>query len=258
MRHLGTDAGGKETWGGKEVKKVKKAAAVFVSLAMVICGFVMDAYADGTAWDIENTLDVSECRQGDTVTMSVNLKGSGASSAQEITFIEGTLEYDSSLFTVEKADILPAEDGKAQSCSFDPSTGTFSVQYSPNIAVQDGGRMLQIRLHTAADASIGKTTLCVTHMKWNDAAGRQAVEIEHRVPARITIAEAETPAVAGDVNQDGKVNLTDAKLVMQHYNGAKTLDSRQKENADVNGDGKVNLTDAKLIMKYYNGEITGF
>ena len=95
-------------------------------------------------------------------------------------------------------------------------------------------------------------------MKWNDAAGRQAVEIEHRVPARITIAEAETPAVAGDVNQDGKVNLTDAKLVMQHYNGAKTLDSRQKENADVNGDGKVNLTDAKLIMKYYNGEITGF
>lgn len=240
------------------MKKVKKAAAVFVSLAMVICGFAMDAYADGTAWDIENTLDVSECRQGDTVTMSVNLKGSGASSAQEIAFMEGTLEYDSSLFTVEKADILPAEDGKAQSCSFDPSTGIFSVQYSSSIAVQDGGQMLQIRLHTAGDASIGKTTLCVTHMKWNDAAGRQAVEIEHRVPARITIAEAETPAVAGDVNQDGKVNLTDAKLVMQHYNGVKTLDSRQKENADVNGDGKVNLTDAKLIMKYYNGEITGF
>ena len=240
------------------MKKVRKAAAVFVSLAMVICGFAVDVYADGTVWDIENTLDVSECSQGDTITMSVNLKGSGATSAQEIAFMEGTLEYDSSLFTVEKADILPAEDGKVQSCSFDPSTGIFSVQYSSGIAVQDGGQMLQIRLHTASDASVGKTTLCVTHMKWNDDAARQAVEIEHRVPARITIAEAETSAVAGDVNQDGKVNLTDAKLVMQHYNGAKMLDSRQKESADVNGDGKVNLTDAKLIMKYYNGEITEF
>lgn len=258
MRHLGAGACGKETRGGKEVKRIGKAAAVIISLAMVICGFAMDAYADGSVWDIENTLDVSECRQGDTITMSVNLKGSGASSPQEIVSIEGTLEYDSSLFTVEKADILPAQDGKAQSCSFDPSTGIFSVQYSSGIAVQDGGQMLQIRLHTAGNASTGKTTLCVTHMKWNDAAGQQAVEIEHRVPARIAITEAEAPAVAGDVNQDGKVNLTDAKLVMQHYNGAKTLDSRQKANADVNGDGKVNLTDAKLIMKYYNGEITGF
>ena len=258
MRNPGIDACGKEAWGGKEVKRINKAAAVLISLAMVICGSAMDAYADGAAWDIENTLDVSECRQGDTVTMSVNLKGSGTSSTQEIVSMEGTLEYDSSLFTVEKADILPAGDGKAQSCSFDPSTGVFAIQYQSNIAVQDGGQMLQIRLHTAADASIGKTTLCVTHMKWTDAAGQQAAEIEHRVPARITIAEAETLAVAGDVNQDGKVNLTDAKLVMQHYNGAKALDSRQKENADVNGDGKVNLTDAKLIMQYYNGEITEF
>lgn len=240
------------------MKKIRKAAAVFAILAVAVCGFALDAYADGAAWDIENKLDVSECRQGGTITMSVNLKGSGASSAQEIAFMEGTLEYDSSLFTVEKADILPAEDGKAQSYSFDPSTGVFSVQYSSGIEIQDGGQMLQIRLHTAEDASVGKTTLCVTHMKWNGEVGQQEVEIEHRVPARITIAEAETPAMAGDVNQDGKVNLTDAKLVMQHYNGAKTLDSRQKANADVNGDGKVNLTDAKLIMKYYNGEITEF
>lgn len=258
MRNPGIDACGKEAWGGKEVKRINKAAAVLISLAMAICGFAMDAYADGAAWDIENTLDVSECRQGDTVTMSVNLKGSGTSFTQEIVSMEGTLEYDSSLFTVEKADILPAEGGKAQSCSFDPSTGVLAIQYQSGIVVQDGGQMLQIRLHTAADASIGKTTFCVTHMKWTDAAGQQAAEIEHRVPARITIAEAETLAAAGDVNQDGKVNLTDAKLVMQHYNGAKALESRQKENADVNGDGKVNLTDAKLIMQYYNGEITEF
>lgn len=242
------------------MKRINKVTAALIILAMAVCGFSIDAYADGAAWDIENTLDVSGCRQGDTITMSVNLKGSGTASAQEITSMEGTLEYDSSLFNVGKADILPAESGKAKSCSFDPSTGVFAIQYAndSDITVQDGGLMLQIRLHTAADASVGKTTLCVTHMKWNDAAGQQAAEIKHHVPARITIDKAEIPAAAGDVNQDGKVNLTDAKLVMQHYNGARTLDGQGKKNADVNGDGKVNLTDAKLIMKYYNGKITEF
>lgn len=238
--------------------RINKVTAALIILAMAVCGFSIDAYADGAAWDIENTLDVSECRQGDTLTMSVNLKGSDTAATQEITSMEGTLEYDSSLFTIGKADILLAEGGKAKSCSFDSSTGVFSIQYASDITVQDGGLMLQIRLHTASDASVGKTTLCVTHMEWKDAAGQQAAEIEHRVPVRITIAEAESPAAAGDVNQDGKVNLTDAKLVMQHYNGARTLDGQGKKNADVNGDGKVNLTDAKLIMKYYNGEITEF
>ncbi len=240
------------------MKKVKRAAAVLIGLVVAVLGFTNDIYAEEAAWDIENTLDISECRQGDTVTMSINLKGSGTSSPQEIHSMKGTLEYDSSLFTVEEADILPAEGEKVQSCSFDQSSGTFDIRYSSDITVQDGGRMLQIRLHTAADASTGKTTLCVTQMKWESPAGGQPVEIEHRIPARITIAEAEAQSAAGDVNQDGKVNLTDAKLVMQHYNGAKMLNSQQKRNADANGDGKVNLTDAKLIMKFYNGEITTF
>lgn len=241
------------------MNRIKKAVAALIILAVAVCGFSINTYADGAAWDIENTLNVSECRQGDTVTMSVNLKGGGMASSQEIVSMEGTLEYDSSLFDVGKADILPAESGKAQSCSFDPSTGVFVIKYSSDTVLQDGGLMLQIRLHTAADASVGKTTLCVTHMKWADAAGKQVTEIEHRVPVRITIAEAETlDEDIGDINQDGNVNLTDAKLVMQHYNGAKTLNSRQKKNADVNGDGKVNLTDAKLIMQYYNGEIAEF
>lgn len=241
------------------MKVIRKTAAILLSLLIVICGFTIHAYADnGDAWDIENILDVSECRQGDTITMSVNLKGSDTPAAQEIISMEGTLEYDSSLFTVEQSDILPVEGGKVQSCTFDPYTGVFAITYSSDITIQDGGLMLQIRLHTVADASDGKTTLCVTQMKGKDAAGQQAMEIEHRVPARIIIAESDNQAEAGDVNQDGQVDLTDVKLIMQYYNEERTLNSQQKANADVNGDGKVNLTDAKLIMQYYNGEIADF
>lgn len=134
------------------MKKVKKAAAILIGLMVTVLGFASDTYAEEAAWDIENTLDIPECRQGDTVTMSINLKGSGASSPQEIYSMKGTLEYDSSLFTVEKADILPAEGAKVQACSFDQSSGTFDIRYSSDITLQNGGRMLQIRLHTAADA----------------------------------------------------------------------------------------------------------
>jgi len=57
------------------------------------------------------------------------------------------------------------------------------------------------------------------------------------------------------VNQDGEINLTDAKLVMKYYNGEIELDVQQEKNADTNGDGKVNLIDTKRIMQYYNREI---
>ncbi len=236
--------------------KGKKIIVFVCSLIAVICGFSGRAYADGNAWEIENTLDLSECKQGDTVQMSVNLKGSSAAASQNIRSMSGTLEYDTSLFTVEKADITAPEGAKVQECSFDKATGIFQVQYESDVTVKDSGLLLQIQIHVAADATTGKTTLCVTDMKWNGSDSKEETVIEHRIPAKITIAEHE--ALIGDVNQDGKVNLTDAKLVMQHYNGAVVLEGKQLKNADTNGDGNVNLTDAKRIMQYYNGEITTF
>lgn len=68
----------------------------------------------------------------------------------------------------------------------------------------------------------------------------------------VSYVEAAESEIAGDVNLDGKVTLTDAKMIMQYCNKAKKLSAEQKTNADVNGDGKINLTDAKLVMKIYN------
>ena len=238
------------------MRKGKKMIALVCSLLAAICGFSGRAYADGSAWEIEHTLDLSECRQGDTVKMSVNLKGSSASGSQKLRSVSGTLEYDTSLFTVEKADLLAPEGAKVQECTFDKTTGIFSLQYETDITVKNGGLLLQILLHTAADATTGNTTLCVTDLKWKGSESKEETEIEHRIPSKITIAE--SAASVGDVNQDGNINLTDAKLVMQHYNGAAELEGQQLKNADTNGDGNVNLTDAKRIMQYYNGEIPAF
>lgn len=235
------------------MRKVKRAAAAAASLLFCICTMLTSVSAAGK-WEIENTLDVSECMQGDALLLTVSLKGSSTAKAQEITSINGILEYDTSLFTVEKEDILPAEKDLVKDYSFDLAEGKFAVQYTSKISVKNAGTLLQIRLHTAEDASVGKTTVCVTSLEWSGADSTDKQEVEHRVPAKITIKETEKYA-DGDVNGDGNVNLTDARLAMQHYNGAALLDEAQQKRADVNKDGSVNLTDVKLVMQYYNGEM---
>jgi hypothetical protein len=65
-------------------------------------------------------------------------------------------------------------------------------------------------------------------------------------------------ALQGDVNGDGKVNTTDAKLIMQYDLGLIDENGLDLSVADVNGDGKVNTTDAKLIMQLDLGLITEF
>lgn len=58
-----------------------------------------------------------------------------------------------------------------------------------------------------------------------------------------------TPPVSGDVDGDGKVTTTDARIVLQAAAGKETLDERQKVSADVDGDGEVTTTDAREILK---------
>ena len=62
----------------------------------------------------------------------------------------------------------------------------------------------------------------------------------------------------GDVNGDGKINATDALLVLRSFAKKITLTSEQTLRADVNNDGKVNATDALKILRYFAKKITSF
>ena len=62
-------------------------------------------------------------------------------------------------------------------------------------------------------------------------------------------------ALSGDVNGDGKVDTTDARLVLQHAVGKSVLKEEEQMMADVNGDGRVDTTDARLILQYTVGKI---
>lgn len=62
----------------------------------------------------------------------------------------------------------------------------------------------------------------------------------------------------GDVNKDGKINSSDALLVLQSSVGSVTLTSEQKTLADVNRDNKINSSDALKILQYSVGSINKF
>ena len=56
----------------------------------------------------------------------------------------------------------------------------------------------------------------------------------------------------GDVNKDNKINEKDAELILKYSTGALKPDVTQKELADINGDGKINSIDAKIASQIGN------
>ena len=51
----------------------------------------------------------------------------------------------------------------------------------------------------------------------------------------------------GDINGDGKVNITDVALINAHVKKTKLLTGEELARADINDDGKINITDVALL-----------
>ena len=62
----------------------------------------------------------------------------------------------------------------------------------------------------------------------------------------------------GDVNNDGKISVTDATLCQSYLVGNVKLSDIQIAAADTDGDGKVSVSDVTLIQKYCADIITSF
>lgn len=62
------------------------------------------------------------------------------------------------------------------------------------------------------------------------------------------------PFLLGDVNFDGKVNVTDAVLVINHYQ-ARTTEELDLNVSDINGDNNINVTDAVGIINIYQNRL---
>ncbi|MCL2488020.1 MAG: DUF5050 domain-containing protein [Oscillospiraceae bacterium] len=69
--------------------------------------------------------------------------------------------------------------------------------------------------------------------------------------------EEDAPFVLGDASGNGKVDIEDARLVLQHLVGKIILNETQLAAADVDGNG-VGITSARLILQYLVGKILAF
>lgn len=83
-------------------------------------------------------------------------------------------------------------------------------------------------------------------------AGSGIPEISTELPIRV----GDGAVTWGDVNGDGKVNSTDAVLILRY--AAQLGVDIDTAAADVNGDGKINSTDAVLVLRYAAQLITKF
>jgi D-alanyl-D-alanine carboxypeptidase len=61
-------------------------------------------------------------------------------------------------------------------------------------------------------------------------------------------------ASLGDVNGDGKINITDMILVAAHVKGKRVLSKSAAEAADVNGDGRIDVSDVTKIAAHIKGK----
>lgn len=68
--------------------------------------------------------------------------------------------------------------------------------------------------------------------------------------------QGESEVTLGDINADGKVNLTDVVLCMNHSSKKSLLTGDALAAADINQDGVVNLTDVMRLMNYVSKKTT--
>lgn len=92
-----------------------------------------------------------------------------------------------------------------------------------------------------------------------DMPGRQFIMPAHDVDIRVVYHTEPNDGPGGehyqqgDVDGDGKINVTDIALVASHIKGIKALDEKAQMRADVDRSGKINVTDIALIASHIKG-----
>jgi len=76
--------------------------------------------------------------------------------------------------------------------------------------------------------------------------------------ATITLGGSPPPPLLGDVNSDGKIDTSDARLILQSIVDKVNLTDTQKKAADVNKDGYIDTTDARMVLQFIVKKIEGF
>jgi hypothetical protein len=185
-------------------------------------------------------------KAGGTVTVSVQVKNNPG-----IKGISAVVDYDSTVLQLVSAS------GKI-------STGTWEIDtiaadnavlwYSDTAFTADGDIMtLTFRVKDSAKA--GTTAVSLKFGAWDSVSDVNGNDIEgfSVVAGTVTIGD-RTP---GDVNGDGKVNISDVVRLAEYVKARGTGVQVVSGSTDINGDGKVNISDVVRLAEYVKARGTG-
>ena len=60
--------------------------------------------------------------------------------------------------------------------------------------------------------------------------------------------------ILGDINNDGKIDVIDAYVCLKAAVGGMSLDTEETARADVNENGRVEAVDMRLLFQHISGE----
>ena len=114
------------------------------------------------------------------------------------------------------------------------------------------------KAYTADTKAALQTALAAAQAILNDTAATQAQVDE--ATAALNTALAALQYAKGDVNGDGKIDVTDALMALQAAAGKITLTATEAAAANADGDaqGAITAADALLILKAATGQIAHF
>ncbi len=183
-------------------------------------------------------------KPGETVDLAISLKNAQATSGYQFDLVlpEGfTLAKDGSKFACT---LSARHNGHAVKIN-NSADRTYTVavySLASKTLTGNDGVVCTFRLEASSEVAYGSHTAAIQNAKYSLTSGASKVTLP-----RMEINLAVGSGVKGDVNNDGKVTITDAVGVVNYILGNPAKDFNE-DAADVNGDGNITITDAVGIV----------
>lgn len=105
------------------------------------------------------------------------------------------------------------------------------------------------RLNTISDTEPGRLEISVLYDENSDFQ-QEFAKLPESVRSEAQRVSALHSVAVGDVNQDGRLDVTDAVLLSKAVNGSVTVSDAQRETMDCDGDGDITANDVTTLMRF--------
>ncbi len=177
--------------------------------------------------------------QGQTVTVDISMKNNPG-----IVGFKIDISYDKDVLTLQNAETIGFDAMYSESMTAMPFTVSWESGFQD---VTLNGEIIRLTFAVNEKAADGSYPVTVSYQP-DDIYNLKEENIHFAV---INGSVEVKQHIAGDINNDGKVNMKDVTRLHQYINGWNV--AVVESAVDVNGDGKVNMKDLTRLHQYING-----